>query len=183
MQNNICNLCNIHYENQDDHLLVCESIIVQCKLCESYLENKVLKNHIDNDCQNRIVNCTYNNIGCFAQILYKDLENHLDKEIKFHHILTLKEISLLKEKHKLFNESIERFDKKLCSIEEEVSIIKTNLDYYNVEIKREVEESKTDYDNKIKSHYNNLIQSVNACQETVDKNKETINALYSIINK
>ena len=106
MQNNTCNLCNSNYENQNEHLLICKSIIVQCELCGSYLEKNVLESHGKNDCEYRIVNCTYNNFGCQAKIVLKDLENHLEKEIKFHHFLALKEVSLLKEKHNSFNNSI-----------------------------------------------------------------------------
>ena len=73
-----------------EHKAVCERFSVKCEQCGNLYERKDQSSHLD-ACSHRMVKCPFNIVGCTAEVLSKDLQQHFDESLSEHYALVAKQ--------------------------------------------------------------------------------------------
>jgi len=90
-----CSECNIEIAklNLIGHYDVCPNYKLDCpNHCDLKIMRKDLKEHLEVECDNMIVECPYVIGGCNEKLFKKDLANHLNTEFNLHNYLTLQKL-------------------------------------------------------------------------------------------
>ena len=75
--------------NTDD-IKKCQYQLTTCKKCDKELMYKELSHHMDNVCEQRVVDCDYNNAGCNFKTAQANMSKHIHEEAAMHLQLSLK---------------------------------------------------------------------------------------------
>lgn len=112
-----CPFCEIKisYISQKTHDNTCPKIRVDCsQMCGYVIERCELDRHINNTCENSLVECIYYKLGCEYKFLRKDLNEHLSKNMLTHNKYMVDNMVSMKEKV----DKIEELEKKIKKITE-----------------------------------------------------------------
>ncbi|KAM9994028.1 hypothetical protein ACTFIZ_011986 [Dictyostelium cf. discoideum] len=75
----ICKKNDIVKNKLKNHNKVCPKVKIDCSQdCQMKIERDEMNNHIENDCENTIVNCKYHEQGCQFKMKRSQLQNHLE---------------------------------------------------------------------------------------------------------
>ncbi|KAM9970894.1 hypothetical protein ACTFIR_002758 [Dictyostelium discoideum] len=73
-----CKKNDIAKNELNNHNEVCPKVKIDClQDCQMKIERDEMKNHIENNCDNTIVNCKYHEQGCEITMKRSELQNHL----------------------------------------------------------------------------------------------------------
>ena len=70
----------------------CQYQLTTCKKCDKELIYNELSHHMDNVCEQRIVDCDYNNAGCNFKATQVNMLKHIHEEAAMHLQLSLKQL-------------------------------------------------------------------------------------------
>ena len=84
--------------NTDD-IKKCQYQLTTCKKCDKELMYKELSHHIDNVCEQRVVDCDYNNAGCNFKTTQANMLKHIREEAAAHLQLSLKQMRKDNQQH------------------------------------------------------------------------------------
>lgn len=193
-EDNKCNYCNNEHKtnienfsnknNKNFHEYKCPKYLIECELnCGESIERLNYENHLNNNCINKIIPCTYVKFGCNIKLNKNKLDEHLNKELKFHHNLLLNNYYITNKIDDNIKTSIEDLEIKYNVLFKEVEIIKENLKYYENQINENIISISDEYNNKLNTKYNNVLCEIKKTYKSLKDNKSKINCLYDIINK
>ena len=97
------------------HKNLCNKMKIKCNQnCGLILQRDLLKNHIQNDCPNTIVDCLFKKYGCEEKVFRKELRDKLNKNMIKHMSLVIdkfeKDINELKKNQETFFNFINKFN-------------------------------------------------------------------------
>ena len=135
-----CEYCEetMTFENLEYHNKICPNIPVDCSnKCGKKIPMNKLKYHLEEECDNTVVECPFNLVGCEYYDIRLKLKPHLDKDLERHlRMLTNKIYNL----EKGLNEANSRIDE----LNSENNLLKKNIQLLNEQIinnKNEVNKS------------------------------------------
>eukprot|EP01033_Poteriospumella_lacustris_P012154 gene12154-8696_t len=79
--------CCVYFSRKwaEAHDAVCPEKILGCpRTCGECLQRKRMDMHLRDDCILRPITCTYHSVGCKHDLVFKDLEHHLQTETQHH---------------------------------------------------------------------------------------------------
>jgi len=82
-----CQYCseNLPVKLLESHYHQCQEYPLKCELdCECFILRKNMKEHIDQDCSNGIIECDYLSFGCNEKFRRRDREDHLISKVADH---------------------------------------------------------------------------------------------------
>merc|ERR1719242_705908 len=83
-----CSWCNNMYRRKilNEHTMSCYCKPTQCPNgCNAEIPSNTMKNHLDNDCPERMVECPMQCYGCNVKIKWKEISGHLESQ-KINHL-------------------------------------------------------------------------------------------------
>ena len=86
------NSCGMKIQRRmvEEHEAICERFSVKCKQCGDLYERRNRSNHMDT-CSLRMVKCPFSIVGCTAEVLNKDLQQHFEESLSEHYALVAKQ--------------------------------------------------------------------------------------------
>jgi len=76
-----------------DHYDICPMFKLDCpNLCERKIERINMNNHLENECDNKIIDCIYSDVGCNAKFFKKHLPGHLAENQDKHCMFTYNDV-------------------------------------------------------------------------------------------
>ena len=125
-----CEYCDetMTFENLEYHNKICPNIPVDCSnKCGKKIPMNKLKYHLEEECDNTVVECPFNLVGCEYYDLRLKLKPHLEKDLERHlRMLTNKIYNL----EKGLNEANNRIDE----LNNENNLLKKNMQLINEQI-------------------------------------------------
>ena len=86
------NSCGMKIQRRmvEEHEAICERFSVKCEQCGGLYERRNRSNHLDT-CLLRMVKCPFSIVGCTAEVLNKDLQQHFEESLSEHYALVAKQ--------------------------------------------------------------------------------------------
>ncbi|KAM9957242.1 hypothetical protein ACTFIW_008983 [Dictyostelium discoideum] len=108
-----CKKDDIKEDQKKSHKNECPKVIIDCfQGCQMKIVRDEMKNHIENNCENTIVGCKYQEQGCEFTMKRSELQNHLESIVS-HQIYMTELIDKLNSKVDQSNKIITDLNKKL----------------------------------------------------------------------
>ena len=108
------------------HLKGCDHVEVDCA-CGAKIERRLMHTHGENVCPEATVDCPYNTHGCDADVLRKDLDDHMSEEGGAHAQLLAAELSATQSKLDATNSMLEATKTKLNGTQSKLDETTANL--------------------------------------------------------
>ena len=125
-----CEYCDetMTFENLEYHNKICPNIPVECSnKCGKKIPMNKLKYHLEEECDNTVVECPFNLVGCEYFEIRLKLKPHLDKDLERHLRMLTNKIYQLE---KGLNEANSRIDE----LNNENNLLKKNIQILNEQI-------------------------------------------------
>ena len=125
-----CEYCDetMTFENLEYHNKICPNIPVECSnKCGKKIPMNKLKYHLEEECDNTVVECPFNLVGCEYYEIRLKLKPHLDKDLERHLRMLTNKIYQLE---KGLNEANSRIDE----LNNENNLLKKNIQILNEQI-------------------------------------------------
>ena len=125
-----CEYCDetMTFENLEYHNKVCPNIPVECSnKCGKKIPMNKLKYHLEEECDNTVVECPFNLVGCEYYEIRLKLKPHLEQDLERHLRMLIDKIHKLE---KGLNEANSRIDE----LNNENNLLKKNIQILNEQI-------------------------------------------------
>ena len=167
-----------------EHEAVCERFSVECEQCGNLYERRDQSNHLDT-CSLTKVNCPFSIVGCTAEVLNKDLQQHFEESLSDHYALVAKQSQDLQAKIKvddlllLVKENIMKplstRNSEIAGLYNEVQATKREI----IELQSALKEAQNEFGG-INQRYNQLIAEL---QQQIMEKETSIYAIREQCNQ
>jgi len=113
----------------DPHFAECPDYPVSCpnKCTDSKMVRSEIHNHLEKDCPMETIGCLFENSGCTAKVVRKDMTEHIDNERLQHLILLGQTQDTLKKELDKFNSKLAAYETENTSLRAKVEELKTEV--------------------------------------------------------
>ncbi|XP_046847381.1 TNF receptor-associated factor 5-like [Xenia sp. Carnegie-2017] len=156
-----CPHCGItlYFKDEKRHLEEqCLKIPVDCAQgCGKQIIKEQIQDHIDNECENTLIDCKYKDLGCDELVERGNIEDHESSNVASHLAKAVDVIRNLKEEKRALTEKLRKFDEKHESLDRKMT--------------DSIETQKT-HSNKIESDLKEFVKMGSLSLENVKKATE-----------
>ena len=149
-----CEACEqgVPFHNMKQHLKGCDHVEVDCA-CGAKIERRLMHTHGENVCPEATVDCPYNTHGCDADVLRKDLDDHMSEEGGAHAQLLAAELSATQSKLDATNSMLEATKTKLNGTQSKLDETTANLGMRLAALERQSTAARKNRFNPFQRHY------------------------------
>ena len=104
-----------HHDNE------CEEYMIECNHCKEYVKKKVMNLHIEINCPDYIVSCSFQGYGCIVSRKRKDMDEHLKCEVNYHLNIVKEKCDALETK---YYDMENKFQNQLNEVCKQIQILK-----------------------------------------------------------
>ena len=125
-----CEYCDetMTFENLEYHNKVCPNIPVECSnKCGKKIPMNKLKYHLEEECDNTVVECPFNLVGCEYYDLRLKLKPHLEQDLERH-------LRMLTDKIHKLEKGLNESNSRIEELNNENNLLKKNIQILNEQI-------------------------------------------------
>ena len=125
-----CEYCDetMTFENLEYHNKVCPNIPVECSnKCGKKIPMNKLKYHLEEECDNTVVECPFNLVGCEYYEIRLKLKPHLEKDLERH-------LRMLTDKIHKLEKGLNEANSRIDELNNENNLLKKNIQILNEQI-------------------------------------------------
>ena len=125
-----CEYCDetMTFENLEYHNKVCPNIPVECSnKCGKKIPMNKLKYHLEEECDNTVVECPFNLVGCEYYDLRLKLKPHLEQDLERH-------LRMLTDKIHKLEKGLNEANSRIEELNNENNLLKKNIQILNEQI-------------------------------------------------
>ena len=125
-----CEYCDetMTFENLEYHNKVCPNIPVECSnKCGKKIPMNKLKYHLEEECDNTVVECPFNLVGCEYYELRLKLKPHLEQDLERH-------LRMLTDKIHKLEKGLNEANSRIEELNNENNLLKKNIQILNEQI-------------------------------------------------
>ena len=125
-----CEYCEetMTFENLEYHNKICPNIPVECSnKCGKKIPMNKLKYHLEEECDNTVVECPFNLVGCEYYDIRLKLKPHLDKDLERH-------LRMLTNKIYNLEKGLNKANSRIDELNTENNLLKKNMQLLNEQI-------------------------------------------------
>jgi hypothetical protein len=125
-----CEYCDetMTFENLEYHNKVCPNIPVECSnKCGKKIPMNKLKYHLEEECDNTVVECPFNLVGCEYYEIRLKLKPHLEQDLERH-------LRMLTDKIHKLEKGLNEANSRIDELNNENNLLKKNIQILNEQI-------------------------------------------------